>query len=288
MVDLLLSLESGLHEAVLLFLLPLFLTVGCRSKTYEISRQVRPLSIGTRTVELVVYEAGADGLTYVLLHEDEKTASQAVMDVIEREGGRFVKLEHVGERDVTFRLGDGADEDTAFTFDPNRMFSDAGIRSSLAAHGPVTPEAREAVQGFAEAVLQVVSPQETPVVVAVHNNRREEDLGEGERNYSTLSYMDGGWLAPEALFVYRNDAADPDDFFYVTNRTLYDRIRQGEFNVVLQNNRAATDDGSLSIYCARHDIPYVNVEAQRGHYEYQVKMLECLNSILENGIGRAV
>jgi hypothetical protein len=34
-----------------------------------------------------------------------------------------------------------------------------------------------------------------------------------------------------------------------------------------------TDDGSLSVYCGKLGIPYVNVEAQHGHLVRQLKML---------------
>jgi D-alanyl-D-alanine dipeptidase len=51
-------------------------------------------------------------------------------------------------------------------------------------------------------------------------------------------------------------------------------------NVVLQDNRQVTDDGSLSVYCGKWGIPYVNVEAQHEHLEQQLQMLKVLLRII--------
>lgn len=49
---------------------------------------------------------------------------------------------------------------------------------------------------------------------------------------------------------------------------------------MLQDNVQVTDDGSLSVRAARNGLPYVNVEAQHGHREQQVRMLEALHRAL--------
>ena len=41
-----------------------------------------------------------------------------------------------------------------------------------------------------------------------------------------------------------------------------------------------TDDGSLSVYCGMKKIPYINVEAQRGHLQEQIAMLKELQNLL--------
>jgi hypothetical protein len=43
--------------------------------------------------------------------------------------------------------------------------------------------------------------------------------------------------------------------------------------VLIQNPTEVKDDGSLSVYCAQKNIPYVNVEAKEGETEFQYKML---------------
>ena len=278
MLDLLLGFSLA-DWLVLLFLLPLAASVGCRPQVHDIQQDVISVGVGTREVEVVVHTADAPGLTYVSLHEDEKTAVQATLDVIKREGGRLVQLRHTGERNISFRPADTSSADSVYTFDPNRMFTAQGLRASLEKLSTAPPSAQEAVASFADSILAIIDPRPNEALVAVHNNRDDE---EGEDNYSTLRYLDGD-LSREALFVYYNDAVDPDDFFYVTDRQLYDTIRRANYNVVLQNAAEVTDDGSLSVYAAQQGLSYVNVEAQRGHYEYQVKMIQFLNELLRDG-----
>jgi hypothetical protein len=54
---------------------------------------------------------------------------------------------------------------------------------------------------------------------------------------------------------------------------LYNKIRGYRYNVILQNNATAYDDGSLSIYFGRKNKSYVNVEAEHGKSDEQLKML---------------
>ncbi|MEJ7676319.1 MAG: hypothetical protein WKG06_00245 [Segetibacter sp.] len=49
----------------------------------------------------------------------------------------------------------------------------------------------------------------------------------------------------------------------------------------MENVNAIEDDGSLSVYAARHNIPYVNVEAQHEHSEEQLALLRLLEDIIK-------
>ena len=52
---------------------------------------------------------------------------------------------------------------------------------------------------------------------------------------------------------------------------------------MLQNNHRVRDDGSLSVYAARHNIGYINVEARHGHAAEQREMLQTLLDYLDSG-----
>ena len=71
------------------------------------------------------------------------------------------------------------------------------------------------------------------------------------------------------------------DFFYVTDRRFFDYLRQRDFNVVLQDNAAVPDDGSLSVYFARQYIPYVNIEAELNHLNAQIEMVRIVREMLD-------
>ena len=136
-----------------------------------------------------------------------------------------------------------------------------------------TRAAEQVVERFARDLLSIYAIERADVVIALHNNT--------EGHYSALSYDKGGELASDAAAVFIKDGSDPDDFFFVTERAVFDALRRRGFNVVFQDNRRVTDDGSLSVYCGRAGVRYINVEAQHGHRDQQVAMLLALRNVLE-------
>ncbi len=201
------------------------------------------------------------------LHDDEDTSVEAALDVVRQRGGRVVELVHSGGRTVTFRVGG-----QTYEADPNRMFTPSGRRRTLGAFSEDAPAARAALATFADAVLAVYSAVPPAVVVTLHNNT--------DGRYSARSYEPGAEYASDAAAVTVHDGADPDDFFFVTDRPLYEALVARGFNAVLQDNAAATDDGSLSVWAARQGVPYVNVEAERGHRTAQARMIDALLDVL--------
>ena len=252
---------------------------GCSANGSDPPADVYVVPVGDKDVRIVVHEPDANGSaaardgqpaggrTIIVLHDDENTASEAALLYIQENGGRLVELKHGGERNITFGL-DGQQ----YTFDPNRMFTREGAAASLRNLGAYSESALARVRGLAGAFLHRAHVDSQNVVITAHNNTND--------NYSTLSYDTGGTYEQDALFMYLGMPAEPDDFYFVTDRWLYDQLRAEEVNVVLQDNSQVTDDGSLSVYAARLGVPYVNVEAQHGHFERQSLMLERLFEIL--------
>lgn len=213
-------------------------------------------------------EAGGGSLNALVLHDDENTAVEAALEVICERGGRLVELAHSGERNISFEVNG-----EEFVADPNRMFTDAGRWRTLDRLSRDTPEAREALASLADSVQTIYGVPR--VVVTLHNNTPD--------NYSAESYLPGHEYADDAetVFVAPEQRLDPDDFFFVTDRQLFEAIEQYPYSAVLQDNTAATDDGSLSVWAGQNGIPYVNVEAQHGHLDEQVVMIKVLLDVLE-------
>ena len=254
-------------RAVSLFALFLpILLAGCGPR-YEVVTTRVPLALGDSTVTLVLHEAGAPGLTYLNLHDDENTSVEAALRVIGEWGGRVIELQQSGRRNLAFAV-----DDTVYAVDPNRLFTDAGRTASLDTLSAATDTARAAVGAFARALLDRYALDALGVIVTLHNNTDDR--------YSTLSYIGDGDYAGEALFAHLSAEHDPDDFFFVTDLDLYNALRSDGFNVVLQDNARATDDGSLSVYAAQLGVPYVNVEAEHGHLRQQIEMIEHLHRLL--------
>jgi hypothetical protein len=242
-----------------------FMLVACE-QGHEITTMRIPLPIGDSTVDLVLHETSVPGLTYLNLHDDENTSVRAALDVIRRHGGRVMELKHSGARNVTFDL-DGIE----YEFDPNRMFNIHGASASLERFGPESNAAVTAVSAFADEVLQHILPPEPNVMVTLHNNPG--------RGYSVLSYLPDGNYAGEAQHVHVGEGIDPHDFYFVTDLDLYNQLQQAELNAVLQDNVRMTDDGSLSVWSAQNQLPYVNVEAQDGHRRSQADMIVFLHRL---------
>ena len=234
--------------------------------------RTRTLRAGGTPVRLAVHAWPApDGSRGVLnalnLHDDEGTSVEAALAVARRRGGRVVELAHSGDRNLAFEVGR-----QRAVADPNRMFTDAGRRRTLGALGRDTPAARAALAAFADSVLAAYTAVSPAVVVTLHNNTPD--------GYSARSYQPGAEYAADAAAVTVRPGSDPDDFFFVTDRALYDALVGRGFNAVLQDNAAATDDGSLSVWAAQNGVPYVNVEAQHGHLAEQTRMVEALADVL--------
>jgi membrane-bound lytic murein transglycosylase MltF len=121
--------------------------------------------------------------------------------------------------------------------------------------------------------LKVYRINEADAVIALHNNT--------QGMYSALSYARGGAHAHDAEDVFIRDGTDPDDFFFVTERVVFDSLKRRGHNVVLQDNRRVTDDGSLSVYCGKENVRYINVEADHGHLKEQTQMILDLKAILD-------
>ncbi|MEM1271011.1 MAG: hypothetical protein AAGI08_13305 [Bacteroidota bacterium] len=254
-----------------ILVLAVVLFAGCASPRVDRPDRTDVLQAGDTPVRVLVYESSLPGPTLFNMHDDENTSVEAAVRVVDELGGRLVALAHTGERNLTFEVAG-----EAFTIDPNRMFTDAGATRSLERFESNTPAAHRAIRAFANQVLDQYDLTAGGVVVTLHNNT--------DQRYSALSYTEGADYEAEAAGVHIGPGTDPDDFYFVTDRELFDAFQTLGYNAVLQDNEAATDDGSLSVLAAQLNLPYVNVEAQHGHRRQQTEMIRALYRVLGTGV----
>jgi hypothetical protein len=169
-----------------------------------------------------------------------------------KDGGSLITLVHSGGRNIVFHLNN-----QRYEFDPNRIYTDNGIKLTLAKYSHYTPEAHREVKKLADQIKAVLPEGK---VIAVHNNS----------SYSLKDYLPGHELAKEAKAIHMNPENYYRNFYLVTKLSDYIRLKLAGFNGVLQKS-AATDDGSLSIYLAKRE--YINVEAGYDQLAEQIKML---------------
>ena len=110
------------------------------------SRTAIVFRLGDTEVRGLVHESLSTSPTMLNVHDDEDTSVAAGLVNIKRFGGRIIELAHSGERLIKFNL-EGKD----FTFDPNRIFSDAGIRATLEAKSQYTEAAHSVIRKFGRA-----------------------------------------------------------------------------------------------------------------------------------------
>lgn len=238
--------------------------------------RVRSFAVGDARVDVVTQEfqaatpasdAAAPGLAFVSVHDDEDTAVDAAARVLRERGGRLVEVRHGGRREIGFVLGG-----TEHRIDPNRIFTPAGRRATLESLSVWSQPADDVVAAFADELLTTLGVDDVDLVVALHNNTPDR--------YTAASYAPGGPLAADAARLQLRPGGDPDDFFFVTHEGLCTGLADRGHSVVLQNQATVADDGSLSVWCGRMGIPYVNVEAEHGHRDEQAAMLRDLLDVV--------
>ena len=192
------------------------------------------------------------GKTFVHLHQNEVTALKAVKDYVAHEGGSFLTLKHNGGRNIIFYL-----QGTRYVFDPNRIFTDVGIKKTLKHFGSYTPKAHHEVKKLANKIIALLPAKK---IIAVHNNR----------DYSIKEYLPHHRLAGDVATLFYNTQSSHRNFYFVTKKDDFLRLKKRHFNVALQAKHAE-DDGSLSYYLANKS--YINVESAYNQLSVQLKML---------------
>ncbi len=253
------SREIAAALAALVLLMPLATASDATSS--------RSFVVGGARIDVVTTVFPADDkpvhVAFVSVHDDEDTAVEAAGDVLRDRGGRLVELRHTGAREIAFALG-GTDH----RIDPNRIFTPAGRRATLEALSTWSQPADDVVAAFADELLSIFAVDGVNLVVAIHNNTPDR--------YTAANYAPGGTLAADAARVSLRPGGDPDDFFFVTDAVIFSALADRGHSVILQNEATVTDDGSLSVWCGRMGIPYVNVEAEHGHRTEQAAMVRDL------------
>jgi len=227
--------------------------------------------LGEKKIIIKIIRFGTNERTVLInLHHNENTSLEAARGVLERTGGLLINIENDNERFISF-LQNGR----IFRFDPNRIFTDAGIKQDLEKQNDhSTAGAAKTIRKFARLIRSKI-PSSANTIISLHNN--------DDGNLSVASYLPGNEYGREASLVHQGAGHDPDNFFFTTDAGLYRSLSRKGYNVVLQHNGRVTDDGSLSVYYGRKKKSYVNVEAETGKLEEQEGMLDVLISLIDKG-----
>jgi hypothetical protein len=196
---------------------------------------------------------------YLLIHGDEQTAREILTKHMETHSGIAFLAENK-TRNVAIDSGQ---------IDPNRMFSRRGAELSLRSLNPAWSQAQietalDLLDREREPFLNTVLPSDGALMVALHNNTEYSFDAE----------------APASDRSARNQPDQPHAFFLCTDAADYQLLAKSPYNVVLQQNMRAPDDGSLSRRAAARHLRYVNLEVRQGDAARQQEMLDWLEKNL--------
>lgn len=228
--------------------------------------KVDEIKVGNSIIQLETKTFGEGGIFAVNLHSNESTSVAAAETVFQETGGRILKILNNDNRNVGF-IYKG---DSVFV-DPNRIYTRKGIKATLKRLNKhyKAGTIRE-VKKLGTYITQQI-PSGSSTIIALHNNT--------EGNLSILSYQPGGDEA-ETSAAFHQGMNDPDDFFLTTDADIYEKLKAKDHNITLQDNKRVPNDGSMSVFYGKKNRSYVNIEAQHGHIEEQIKMLRDLLEIL--------
>lgn len=220
-------------------------------------------TIGNRTVIIKVTQYGEpNGIYCINMHDNERTAVDGAIPVLEKWGGTLIEVENFDQRNIRFRLNG-----QLYGFDPNRIYSRIGIGQTLRDNKRYSLAAVIEIEKFAGKLLSLI-PDSAKCVIALHNNTN--DL------FSIKSYVPGGVRQKDAKAVNYNENEDVDDISLSTDSLIYQLMADAGYNSILQDNIKAKKDGSLSIYCGEKGQRYINIETEHGHVDQYRLMFETL------------
>ena len=150
------------------------------------------------------------------------------------------------------------------------MFSDVGAEKNLRTLNPnwSADQIRRAVERLARdrpGFVRRLLPRGRQLLVALHNN------SEGYNVQDEVPISDA---------IALNNRTNPHEFMLCTDRSDFEVLAGGPFNVILQSRAPKDDDGSLSRLCALEGIRYVNIEAAFGNAAAQRRMFNWVETLL--------
>ncbi|HJS55297.1 MAG TPA: hypothetical protein VJ765_12165 [Chitinophagaceae bacterium] len=227
-----------------------------------------PLAENIVPIKIQQYGNRTD-IVFINLHDDETTSVEAAKRILQEQGGTLIEIENNALRNIRFRAGK-----YFYEVDPNRIFSKEGIKKSLEQFGKSSGKAVIEVEKFGQRIIQLL-PEQAECIIALHNNTPDF--------FSAVDFTPQNRRSGDSKKVYINPGQDADDFFLTTDHHLYQKLTDKGFNSILQDNKHCSDDGSLSVYCGKKNIRYVNCETEHGKTEQYFEMITALMLALQPG-----
>jgi hypothetical protein len=206
-----------------------------------------------------VRREGHSGRRYLHIHGNEDTAR----DVLNAHMATHPGIAYLIDNTDRYVVIEGV------KIDPNRLFSRVGVNKSVHDQNPrisavETSNVLFFLDEHREQLVRRLTPEHGDLLFALHNNRAYSVQDEIAQSDETSIAEPN---RPRAFFL----CTDPRDFAL---------LRKSPYNVVLQNRKPQTDDGSLSRLAARRGFRYVNLECAIGDVDAQKERVQWLEDNL--------
>jgi hypothetical protein len=231
-----------------------------------LSPVIHTLRLEDEKVWVNIYQRPGSDLQFVNVHDNENTSAEAARSYIKSHGGRLVELEHGRGRTIVIRRNG-----VLHRFDPNRMFTEKGLRKSLKYHRNLTDENLALATRFASDVVDFIGIDPRKPIIAVHNNT--------DGKLTIHDFKPGEWYGEDTRDIFVNPAEDPDDFFFTNSPVLFKALKAMRYNVALMVENPP-DRGTLANLVNTRQGIYVLVEAEHDQLRRQIAMLEDLGRLL--------
>lgn len=281
--------QKFLHLLILVFMTPLF----CLSQDKTVRDSLFLFNADDVMVRVTQYpskHAVMDKIVFFAPHDDENTAVDATLKLIEKYGGTLVELKNSGRLFTESRYITFLYKGYEVRIDPNRMYSESRkifdehlkkhltrenfLQSIFTSKRAISNYTYERITGLNQYLFSILEGYK--YIVAVHNNWSNTPQSYNLRSYYDICSDDGR----TASRFYKGEKYDVSDFFLVTDGYIYDRVESAGINVV-QQVPCPDDDGSFSVYAAYQGLNYLNCETKRENFSQQYEMLTALIKILE-------
>jgi hypothetical protein len=205
--------------------------------------------------------------SFMWVHHNEKSAGKTLKYALSEYKGHSLYISNNDKRNLYLSYGR-----RNYFIDPNRIFTARGVSKFLTRHHKsLSRKGRKSltkrITDIRETILTSIDWHKNKYLIVLHSSRPGSDFSIEEFNRKN-SYL-----------TYTNPDHNPKNLFFTTSLQDYYFFKSKQFNVVYQ--RSIEDDGSLSIYAAKNNLPYINIEVEEGNDEVQKKMLdlaiECVN-----------
>ncbi|WP_165304978.1 hypothetical protein [Pedobacter sp. SYP-B3415] len=218
------------------------------------------LQISDLSLNLVKYSYGGSNVRFLTIHDDEDTGVKAAFDYIQTNGGSIVDCQYGSVRNFRFTF-----ETDQYQVDPNAIYTKEGVKLGLQKYSDIiSNRAMKLLMDAGEEILKAYNYKDHDYFITLHNN--------ADGGFGINSYLKGYDLESTADSVHVNFEMDSDDLIYVTDVRLFNYIKKHNINVILQSKNAL-NDGSMSVFAQKHNIPYINVEVQHGHRDEHLRLL---------------